>query len=156
MACAGPPEADTPTAAYERLLDELRLGEFGPAMDALLTPQDVALRQRLERELRRTGQELTESIAQIEPVEERIDGRWAIVVTLIERPRGADTTRFVRDEYLYREDGGWKLVPEAIRSDPAVQPLVDAAAQRLFDWYRGHREELEARYAGPGGGDGGE
>jgi hypothetical protein len=78
-----------------------------------------------------------------------VDGRWAVVVTLIERPRGRDTTRFVRDQYLYRENGGWKVVPEAIRSDPAVQPLVDASAQRLFDWYRAHRAELEARYADP-------
>lgn len=147
VAC-GSPQQSSPAEAYTQFLDMLRVGEMGAAMDALLTPDDVALRQRMERGLRHTAQELTEGVAAIEPVEQRIDGDWALVVTRIERPRGADTLVQVRDEYLYRQDGQWKVVPEAVRTDPAVRPLVNASLERLFQWFREHREELDGQYGG--------
>jgi hypothetical protein len=147
VACA-PPRASTPMEAYARLLDVLRVGELGTAMNALIAPEDVALQQRMERELRRTAQDLTEGFVSIEPVEDRIDGNWALVVTRVVRPREADTLVQVRDEFLYQQDGRWKLVPEALRSDSAVHPLVDESADRLFQWFREHRSELEQRYGG--------
>jgi len=146
-ACA-PPHASTPMAAYSRLLDVLRVGELRTAMNALITPDDVALQQRMERELRRTAQDLTEGFASIEPVEEHVDGDWALVVTRVVRRADTDTLVQIRDEYLYLQDGRWKVVPESLRSDSAVRPLVDESVDRLFQWFRENRAELERRYGG--------
>jgi predicted lipid-binding transport protein (Tim44 family) len=129
-------DADGARKAFGSILDALQGGEVESALKRVLTPSEPQRRQRAGTELGRLAEKLGAGDVTIEVGEARVQGAWAVVDTTITLSEDGETQTMRREQFLLRHNGAWWLVPELIRSDPAVRPLLDADFRALFEWYR--------------------
>jgi hypothetical protein len=52
----------------------------------------------------------------------------------------------VRDEFVHRSGDQWMIVPETVRADEAIKPLLNDDFLALLKWYRENRVRLEEEY----------
>ena len=76
----------------------------------------------------------------------RVQGKWAVVASRIETTSGGKKEKIIRDELMFNQKGQWKVVPEALRLDPSVRPLLDDDMKALFKRYRANVDDLRKKH----------
>jgi len=131
-------------------LAALQAGESAEATALLVTPQEGRLQDKLrlwvarEIELMRGGDLQRVAVAPVQ-----VEGDWALVVGLEKHPKAdRDQVKLAR-LLLHREDNVWKVVPDIVYSDPAINVTRNHSAQHLQRWFRRHQQVLRHQYVAP-------
>ncbi len=132
--------------AMDAFLQRLKSGDRIVAQQSVLAPSDAKLRQVLEDDLQRTIDHWKLGTLWIESLESRVAGDWALVVTRVTMRRDGRMDMTLRDEFVRRTDGQWKIAPMVVRSDAAIRPLINDDFKSLLKWFRENRVRLEDAY----------
>ena len=135
-----------PTEALNQYYELLEAGDIRQAETLTLMPGEERRMDRLRQELRRTSKSMRSGVVQLDALEFKVQNDWAVVVTRTEVDQGESPRRLVREEFLFLQDGFWKIAPEAVRSDSLVAPLINEDMKDLFRWYRSVQSNFEEKY----------
>jgi hypothetical protein len=127
-------------------LQHLKSGSRVEAETAVLAPSDANRRETLRKSLERTIAQWKSGALWMDSVETHIAGDWALAVMLVTMRRNERTDLAVRDEYLFRQNGQWKIALEVVRADAAIRPLMNDDFRALHEWFRKSRVRLEEEY----------
>jgi hypothetical protein len=147
-------EMEQPTApplvgadvAMRDFLALLREGESVEADQFLFAASNPAKAELARKQIAQLGERLADGSVRIETLLTRRQGPWALVVVHITTRRGGRTSERVSNQFLYNRSGQWKLVPETIRDDPAVAPLLGQGYETLLNWYQSNKLAMEKQY----------
>jgi hypothetical protein len=142
---ATPPVVDAGVAMRD-FFALLREGETAEADQFILMPSNPAKRELARKQVAQMGARLADGSMKIETLLTRRQGDWALVAVHITMNRGGKTSERVSNQFMYNLEGQWKLVPETIRDDPAVAPLLNQDFQALKNWYQSNKPALEKQY----------
>jgi hypothetical protein len=97
-------------------------------------------------ELKSFSQTLRTRWSEIGVHESQERGPCALVAVSMKFHNGKEFESRLREEILLRKDGAWRIVPEALRSDPEVKGVLEEHARPLFDAFRKRLPSLREKY----------
>ncbi|MFC2172679.1 hypothetical protein ACFLU6_08615 [Acidobacteriota bacterium] len=152
-ACTGEKSSRLPGVAPKVALAEfyriVKAGEIEKAEALVLEPSEDWCKTDLKRNIEMAAQMMGSGNLVMETLDDKVRGNWAVVITRLEMVKNEETYRRLRDEFMYNRDGQWLAVPEGVRSDPAIKPLLDDDFHKLFEWYRKNQQDLSDQYIKP-------
>ena len=135
-----------PVSFMNQVYKALRKGNLAKAEAAFITPTDERLSKKLKKSIDMTSTTMQSGELVMKAVFSRVKGNWAVVVSRIETKNRGKKESIIRDEFMLKQKGKWRVVPEALRSDPAVRPLLDDDMKSLFKWYRANVDDLRKKH----------
>lgn len=140
-----PQEAD-PAVAMTQFISAMQAGNLDAANEQILVPSAPARQELVRKQVAKMAEQLIEGTLQFELVQTRVDGDWALAVAHLTVSQNGRTSERISEQYMVLHEGQWKVVPETIRDDPAVQPLIGQSYYTLRTWYGQQRPEFERRH----------
>ncbi len=130
--------------------EEIRFEEYGRIRNSgrPFDPNGLHDLQKKHAEGKSVKTSSLEILETLDVVATREQGDWAVVMTKMTLSVNGKINQRLRDQFCYRQDGKWKVVPEGVRSDPAVKPLANEDAHALLEWYRHEAKNLRAKCLG--------
>ncbi len=145
-------ESDAVVAASQvmtEFIEALERNDGEAALALVLEPSEDLRRRRLANQMDRLAALTSAGAVGMAVVDARVRGRWALVVTRLERTtEQGDVLLTLRHRVLYRPDSAspWRFTPERVLNDPQVQPLIDADYEALHAWYTQAYDALLRRH----------
>lgn len=147
---AAPPASD-PLADYAVFLEALKGGDVEAALSRSWLPPRGPRRQQAAAKLREAVKLLDEGVLEIDAVQARVEGPWALIVLRVTQRAADGEVLMLRDEWMLGIGGEWRVVARSRLGDSEVVKHRGEDFDSLARWFRNSDAELSARWLrGPG------
>lgn len=132
--------------AYFKLSAMNRIQEASTLLGPVYNIETIS---KITQEMRVFSELVRTQKMEVNLLEVKKQGDWALAILVAKYQDGNNAThKSLSDQYMIRLQNQWRVVPVALRQDPAFTDFLDSDAIAMFEFWSKNKTAYEKKYLG--------